>query len=1508
MATTASMVLCATSTSPTVDYDENATSLYEAIGNSDWETATQICLSAVNNPSQRNEAAIWVVRYQRDDQGNKLPNNAILWRFLPIHSACALNPPVEFLRALVKAYPDGPRTVDDQGMHPLHYACGARASREVIYLLLMSFPQAAMRSDPNGMLPLHYLAQWGPSSMGVLDMLLVASGLMGNALDKDGNSPYLLATRGEYSDCNQVAEQIHAFLVKKGLISGDIEGSGGRGASGGDEQSYVSREVIGTMAVTPRSGRGGGGSSRVGSAPSSSNHSISDVSSYKRNLVINVNTAVDKYASFEDDITETVAPGWHPEHSYRPHEIFNRVSGATGAGNTSSTQFEPTASGEIELSLSQGASENHNNSNHQPKISRGSAWGNLILAHISPSHERDKIHKLNVSSPYGMSNKVQSWGNRSVSSTPTNQYQQRRMSFTGEKYAYDITGNNGDSSSTFIDPAQKIHRHIRSQSWDAKQLQSSIRAADSILDFISSVNDDNIGVSEKGVSANESTGDHGHHHTYSRGWYDTQRVESSNDPAFTKIMSQKKGYKSAFPPLSPRGVPTPRSSGASGGLGNTRPTTPRADVRDDTESTYDHSHQVVRSSSSYSNKLRSEVERLRTGRSRVDVEWRDGVNDKPNDSVQNSVHLPSSRYDPFEEIPRQHIRQDRDDVDSLITVGQDPPDEEEAKLVRVKPQDPSSTSPPAFSSSSKKGSVFKVETAEEHIEVELRNKLSLDDATSRTNGTNDGSEAKDPVEDIAIETKSSSKDYTAFGLLEEERAKALTMLEEERLRFVKEKEELMKKYAVEKDELMNMLDQERRKQLEHASSTEEGDKKIKLAEEERNKIMSELDAEKSRSSEMEKQIKELREEVERAQRIQGESVYNHLQEVRSLRTSLEKATIELEKRSSNSGEIHQKEKVELETKLRKEFEIKENLWQEEREKLNCEIKALTEKIWTAQNAEHSLRGELREKEQAWIEEREQLENEIKVLQESGNHGGVQTSDSFSVASTLNTNALLGLGSNSTLGNNDSVGLKMQLDNAIKEAEEMRKYNAAIRKEHNETISELENELEQERSSKTELLSQIVTLQYRIATLEQELEDANDNTFNDYGSARIDSMEADLYSMTNKLADVRCDAEASKKALEAARREFKEKEQSLLERLQEANAKVRTLESKISFENQFQDVSTSNQEYSRLMNEKERIFEEKERSYRMQLEETRSSLLDAEHKAKFYEEKEQSLLKQLDEARRHEKVLQEQERSYLRQLDDAKKQQQTLQQLEDTYSQQLRDAKKKIQDLQGKIDEQQHQLWEAKKQQEYAVNDKEDQLATKLRAVKKETETKLIEKDDEHTKQIRELKRNHEHDLRQKEEKYLTQIRELKKHEKILQDREDELLKQLEDTKLKESFNVVDERLVEELEEARRREERVVAELTAEIEQLKKESQESAEDKMIVDELEQQLIECKKDLERQRRRHKSELNKLNNTLELQKSKESRLQAHIKSMEAQITNMVSDYEQRLQEAFYSNIRGN
>jgi hypothetical protein len=158
------------STSPTVDYDTNVTPLYAAIGSTDWDEATRIVTQILNSNNQEtNQAATWVVRKRGND---------ILWRFLPIHSTCALSPPHSFLRLLIKCHPDSVKTVDHQGLLPLHYACGSQSSRECIYTLLMSHPAGALCGDPRGMMPLHYLGQWGPQggSRGIVEMMCVASG------------------------------------------------------------------------------------------------------------------------------------------------------------------------------------------------------------------------------------------------------------------------------------------------------------------------------------------------------------------------------------------------------------------------------------------------------------------------------------------------------------------------------------------------------------------------------------------------------------------------------------------------------------------------------------------------------------------------------------------------------------------------------------------------------------------------------------------------------------------------------------------------------------------------------------------------------------------------------------------------------------------------------------------------------------------------------------------------------------------------------------------------------------------------------------------------------------------------------------------------------------------------------------------------------------------------------------------------------------------------------------
>lgn len=189
-----------------VDFDINSP-LYDAIGTSDWDAASHACQC---NPI---EAETWVVRrdgepknkegYEDDDPA---ATDNILWRFLPLHSACARRPPPSFLRDLLEAYPEAASLKDASGMYPLHYACGNRASKHVIEQLIECFPQAVRESDPQGMLPLHYIAQWGPSEDGIVEALLgvFAKGVM--VLNEDRMSPVDLCGEGNFDGWEDVLD------------------------------------------------------------------------------------------------------------------------------------------------------------------------------------------------------------------------------------------------------------------------------------------------------------------------------------------------------------------------------------------------------------------------------------------------------------------------------------------------------------------------------------------------------------------------------------------------------------------------------------------------------------------------------------------------------------------------------------------------------------------------------------------------------------------------------------------------------------------------------------------------------------------------------------------------------------------------------------------------------------------------------------------------------------------------------------------------------------------------------------------------------------------------------------------------------------------------------------------------------------------------------------------------------------------------------------------------------
>lgn len=182
-----------------VDFDRNVTDLYKYISEDDWPNAIK---TAKDFPEQ---ARTWVLRYHPD-------SDEIMWRFLPIHSASAKNPPENVMNSLIRSYRKGVQCRDDQGMLPIHYACGNQASIEVIRLLLLAYPEGAFTSDPQGMLPLHFLAQFGPTSIQALDVMLFANRDAVDTPNADGYTPLDLA-RNEGND--DVVEVLEQFLTER---------------------------------------------------------------------------------------------------------------------------------------------------------------------------------------------------------------------------------------------------------------------------------------------------------------------------------------------------------------------------------------------------------------------------------------------------------------------------------------------------------------------------------------------------------------------------------------------------------------------------------------------------------------------------------------------------------------------------------------------------------------------------------------------------------------------------------------------------------------------------------------------------------------------------------------------------------------------------------------------------------------------------------------------------------------------------------------------------------------------------------------------------------------------------------------------------------------------------------------------------------------------------------------------------------------------------------------------
>lgn len=196
-----------------VDCDLNPTDLYTSICALDWKRALR---ALEKNPV---ESRIWVVK--RDPCSDKDDDDVV--RFLPLHSACARQPPLDIITKLLSLYSDASSIVDDNGMYPLHYACANQASAEVIELLLVHYPQAnSHRVEMNGSLPIHLSAQWGVSSPVVMKLLLNQNTSLACARDSDDLSPLELAINAdEYEYKDEVIEILRRYYEEEVQYDGD---------------------------------------------------------------------------------------------------------------------------------------------------------------------------------------------------------------------------------------------------------------------------------------------------------------------------------------------------------------------------------------------------------------------------------------------------------------------------------------------------------------------------------------------------------------------------------------------------------------------------------------------------------------------------------------------------------------------------------------------------------------------------------------------------------------------------------------------------------------------------------------------------------------------------------------------------------------------------------------------------------------------------------------------------------------------------------------------------------------------------------------------------------------------------------------------------------------------------------------------------------------------------------------------------------------------------------------
>jgi hypothetical protein len=129
------------------DADRGGTALFNAIAESDWDTARHILEM---HPEQ---ARTWVV-----STGTvQTTFDWSIWKRLPLHEASRRQAPIDLVTKLVQEYPQAIHQKTHFQQLPLHLAVESNASADVVHLLLARYFQAIREPDQSGRTPMEIL-------------------------------------------------------------------------------------------------------------------------------------------------------------------------------------------------------------------------------------------------------------------------------------------------------------------------------------------------------------------------------------------------------------------------------------------------------------------------------------------------------------------------------------------------------------------------------------------------------------------------------------------------------------------------------------------------------------------------------------------------------------------------------------------------------------------------------------------------------------------------------------------------------------------------------------------------------------------------------------------------------------------------------------------------------------------------------------------------------------------------------------------------------------------------------------------------------------------------------------------------------------------------------------------------------------------------------------------------------------------------------------------------------